>query len=123
MRALFRDRWDAPHGHRGGRPRPAPEPTPRERQIVLALAASDCPQVAIADVLNVPRTRIRIWYRCMGLGTDPDSEAHALAVALPEKLGPFVRMRVRESTHPPLRGRGNSPRRQPPSTTATSCAS
>ena len=42
-----------------------PEPTPRERQILLAMAASDCSQVAIADVLNVPRTRIRIWYRRM----------------------------------------------------------
>jgi hypothetical protein len=71
MRALFRDQCDAPHGYRGGRPRPAPEPTPRERQILLAMAASDCSQVAIADALSVPRTRIRIWYRRMGLGTDP----------------------------------------------------
>jgi hypothetical protein len=66
----------APHGYRRGRPRPAPEPTPRERQIVLAMAASDCTQVAIADVLNIPRTRIRIWYRRMGLASLSRLEGH-----------------------------------------------
>jgi hypothetical protein len=76
MRALFRDRWDAPYGYRGARPRPVPEPTPRERQIVLAMAASDCTQVAIADVPNVPRTRIRIWYRYMGLAPPSRLEGH-----------------------------------------------
>jgi hypothetical protein len=76
MRAIFRDRWNAPHGYLGGRPRPAPEPTPRERQIVLAMAASDCTQVAIADVLKVPRTRLRIWYRRMGLSPLSRLEGH-----------------------------------------------
>jgi hypothetical protein len=87
MRALFRDRWDAPHGYRGGRPRPAPEPTPRERQIVLAMAASDCSQVAIADVLNVPRTRIGIWYRRMGLAPLSRLEGHMRGRSILAKAG------------------------------------
>jgi hypothetical protein len=40
------------------------------------MAASDCTQVAIADVLNIPRTRIRIWYRRMGLASLSRLEGH-----------------------------------------------
>jgi AraC-like DNA-binding protein len=57
MSALFRDRWDAPHGYRGGRPRPAPEPTQRERQIVLAMLA---PLSHLEGHMRGPRSELAI---------------------------------------------------------------
>jgi hypothetical protein len=66
MRTKFRTRWGSFSG-RGGKKPPAPEPTLSQRATLTRMHTERRTQVAIADALSVPRSRVRIWYARMGI--------------------------------------------------------
>ena len=63
MRGQFRDGWAVNRGYRGGKKPPVPDPTQEQARTLSRMHAEKRTQVAIANELGVPRTRVRIWYR------------------------------------------------------------
>lgn len=67
MRSQFRDRWGTQgFKRRTGRGVHVPDPTPTQAKIIHQMHGELRTQVAIAEELGVPRSRIRIWYARRG---------------------------------------------------------
>ena len=80
MNTQHRERWGSFSG-RGGKKPPAPEPNSNQVKILMSMQRDGRTQVSIAEVLNVPRSRVRIWYRRRGLAVLPRLEGHMIGRA------------------------------------------
>jgi hypothetical protein len=72
----------APKKRSRGRKAPAPEPTNNQIKVLMAMQREGRTQVAIANALGVPRSRVRIWYQRRGLAPLTRLEGHTIGRAL-----------------------------------------
>ena len=71
----------APKKRSRGRKPPAPEPTNNQIEVLMAMQREGRTQVAIANALGVPRSRVRIWYQRRGLAPLTRLEGHMIGRA------------------------------------------
>jgi hypothetical protein len=71
----------APKKRSRGRKPPAPEPTNNQIKVLMAMQREGRTQVAIANALGVPRSRVRIWYQRRGLAPLTRLEGHMIGRA------------------------------------------